>query len=299
MKHPLLAGLFGIAILSLVTTAPAQEEGSSPPPLTPQKASKELKKAINSHLKFQKKDTNELVKEFCQALSELEDGLNADKGFAADDYLDAAINEMGLLLSEINDTANTVVNTINFDAEQLLIQLGSEKSSIPVAFLEGSCSHLDKALQKVRDTLDKATQKMRSKMKAFGKKAAKKQDLAMNSAVDSPEPVAIAPNPDEPAPAANKDLNAEASLSGSNGMLCLTGQYSGDPGVSISAEVTLNGMPFGQSATVSGCRWTVCFGRPGSSEGALPPGNYSIEVREFNVDGTLDTVTETFGVPGN
>ena len=297
MKHPLIAILLGTVILGFATsaTATAQDEGS-PPPLTPQKASKALQKAINSHLKFQKKDTNAKVKEFCVELAELEEGLNDDSGFAADDYLDAAINQMGLLLEEINTTANTVVNTINFDAEQLLIQLGTVESPLPAAFLEGACGSLDKALAKVADTLEKATKKLRAKMKAFAKKALKKQALEIASWAEAPEPVAIAPNPNEPPPPPVKDLKAMAGISGSNGMLCLNGQFSGDPGVSVSAEITLDGEPFGQAATVNGCTWSVCFGRPGSSEGALPPGNYSVEIREFNVDGTLDTIVETIGV---
>ena len=284
----------GLLALTLLAVPALQAGSGSPPPLTDKKASKQLQKEINSHLKFQRQETNRIVKDFCFAIDEFEDYLK-DDSFEAECLVENLINEMGFQLGMLHENSTTVLNTINFDAEQLLIQV----EGIPDAFLEGACSSLDKAKDKVRDTLDKATDKMRAKMKSFAKKARKVQDLGVAAVFVPPEPVAIAPDPVAPPVPQVKDLKAEARMSASNGMLCISGTYSGDPGISVSAEITLNGKQYGQSATVDGCRWMVCFGREGSSEGPLPPGNYPIEVREFNVDGTQDTVTTTFGVPGS
>jgi hypothetical protein len=293
----LLAGSLVCLALGSPTWAgdPPPGPGGPPETLTPKKASAMLKKEIASHLKFQKGELGSILKEVCGTIKEIENSLK-DDSFSVDDLMDGAINEMGIFLSDVNNLHNTVVNQINFDAEQLLISLQDE-AGIPDAFLQDSCNTLDKGLAKAQKATDAAVAKIRKKLKALNKKSQKKQDVALASCLASPDPVAIAPNPEEVAPAAFKDLKADAMISSSDGQICIAGQFSGEPGVSVDVTVTLGGEDFTLTAETDGCRWNVCFKDGEGLDAPLDRGNYIFEIREFDVDGTLDSICEGFGVP--
>ncbi len=277
------------------TLGQSAPEGSSPPPLTAKKASGKLKKAIAGHLKYQKGEYSDIMEEFCEQVDLLTDILK-EGAFKVDEVMEAMINEMGVALRDINDVHNDVVNQTNFDAEQLLVQLDSSQG-FPDAFIMGECDTLDKGLAKAGKAAEIAVKKMRAKLKAFNKKAMKAAELATIGHVDTPDPVSIAPNPDHPAGPPVKDLKAGATFSSSEGNVCLTGTYSGDSGVSVDVTVMVGGMPFTLGATTSGCTWQVCFSDGSGLDAPLDPGNYSFEIREFDVDGTLDSICTSAGVP--
>jgi hypothetical protein len=293
----LLAGsLFCLALIpNVVASDPPPGPGGPPETLTPKKASAMLKKTIAGHLKYQKGELGSILKEACGTIKEIESSLK-DDSFSVDDLMDAAINEMGIFLSDVNNLHNTVVNQTNFDAEQLLISLQDE-AGIPDAFLQDSCNTLDKGLGKAQKATDAAVAKIRKKLKALNKKSQKKQDVALTSCIESPDPVAIAPNPEEATPPAVKDLKADSMISSSDGQICLGGQFSGEPGISVDVTVTLGGEDFTLTAETDGCRWKACFKDGQGLDAPLDRGNYIFEIREFNVDGTQDSICEGFGVP--
>jgi len=287
--------LSGLLLLGLC--APLVHAGTSPPPPSDKQAANALKKFAAGCIKFHNSELKSILHEFCTNLKELE-GLLKDGEWPLEEIAPAVLIELDVALRSMADTTNqSVLDVIESEAENILGYLQND-GTFPKGFLEGDCNALDKAQDKINKQFSKAVKKAQKKLKSFAKKTMKSSGVEFMAHVEVPEPTTMSPNPNEPGPPKKKDLKVDSMASSSVGNLCVGGQYSGKAGVSVDITITVGGQTFTQLAEVVDCRFKACFSDGDGLDEPLPEGNYTIEVREFTVDGTVQTTETSFGVPG-
>jgi hypothetical protein len=293
-RHRILI-VSGLLLLGLAS--PLVNAGDSPPPPSDKKAAATLKKFAAGCIKFHNSAMKDILHTFCDNLDELQDLLKAGE-WPLEEIAPAVLIELDVALRGMADTTNkSVLDVIETEAQNILGYLEND-GTFPKGFLEGDCNALDKAQDKINKQFSKAVGKAKKKLKAFAKKTKKAEGVEVIADVEVPEPTTISPNPNEPTPPKKKDLKVDSKASSSIGNLCVGGEYSGEPGVSVDVTITVGGQPFTVLAEVEDCRFKACFSDGDGLDAPLPEGNYTIEVREFTVDGTVQSTETSFGVPG-